>query len=447
MWRLLAGGLGCLLACLATATAADMVLAPAADPSATPAADDQALLAGISLGSPEPVTESAEAPPLPVIADSSVEPASFQSLLPRVIRAQKPDSATSGDAEPASSEFHLVPLPTDAGSDFASGASPAAQVGGIFAAERAAPAVIRTAFQATTPTPTRITAVASPVSSTDDCNPPKCDCCDACCVRNHRFYGSAEYLLWWVTEPRFPILVTTGTLASQGILGNPGTAVLFGGETEHLDPSSGGRFTIGWWCDPCQHWGIEGSYFFLGDRSVKFRAGSNGSTLLTRPFFNINDGREDSEITAAPGIAAGNIAVDDPLRLWGAELNLRCNICSGCTWRIDWLTGFRYVELDENLRISENVFVLPGSPLGTPGDFATVQDEFSTRNQFYGGQVGLDAEWRHNRWVVDFRGKVALGDNHETVIIKGSQLVTHANGSVQGFNGGLLALPSNIGRV
>lgn len=41
--------------------------------------------------------------------------------------------------------------------------------------------------------------------------------------------------------------------------------------------------------------------------------------------------------------------------------------------------------------------------------------------------------------------KIGLGDNHETIDIRGYQILTHANGTQQVFNGGLLALPSNSG--
>src|SRR5262249_6448166 len=144
-------------------------------------------------------------------------------------------------------------------------------------------------------------------------------------------------------------------------------------------------------------------------------------------------------------------------KLWGAEVNYRCNLCCGCsslccgtTSRLDFLAGFRYLDLDEDLRITENVTVTNVPPGGLPpgvgvGDQAFVQDQFHTRNQFYGGQIGLDWELRRGRWVLDTRAKVALGNNHETIDIDGFQVVTHANGTQQAFTGGLLALPSNIG--
>jgi hypothetical protein len=81
------------------------------------------------------------------------------------------------------------------------------------------------------------------------------------------------------------------------------------------------------------------------------------------------------------------------------------------------------------------------------GDQALVFDDFATRNQFYGAQLGLDWEWRHNRWIVDLRGKLGLGVTHQEININGGQVILPAaGGPPQTFVGGLLALPSNIGR-
>src|SRR5262249_41491698 len=59
--------------------------------------------------------------------------------------------------------------------------------------------------------------------------------------------------------------------------------------------------------------------------------------------------------------------------------------------------------------------------------------------------LGAETELRRGRWFVNLRGKVALGDNHETVNIVGGQTVTAPGGAVSQFRGGLLALPSNMG--
>lgn len=262
----------------------------------------------------------------------------------------------------------------------------------------------------------------------------------------YRFYGSAEYLLWWTKGQPLPPLVTTGPPESLGILGQPGTTVLFGGGRVGHDVRSGGRFSFGLWCDDCQQLGVEGNYFFLGRRSARFVAGSDSFPLIARPFFSLNENREFSEVATFPGEVTGSVSVNLPSQLWGGQLNLRKNLCRSCCWNLDLLVGFRYVELEEGLIVVEDLATLPTATAVPPNTRAIVFDSFETRNQFYGGQVGLLAEYRRGPWFLDLRGTVALGNTHQTVTINGHQVVTNAAGTTV-FRGGLLALPSNIGRV
>jgi hypothetical protein len=259
-----------------------------------------------------------------------------------------------------------------------------------------------------------------------------------------RFYGSAEYLLWWLKDQHVPPLVTTGPPASNGILGMPGTKVLFGGNGVSEGDFSGARFTGGYWLDSCQLWAIEGSFFFLGDQTRNFAASSAQFPVLARPFFNLNSGLEFSQVTATPGVSTGRIDVSTTSRLWGAEGNVRRHLCGGCDWRVDLLAGFRYLNLDEGLAITESIQAIPGgSAFG--GDNIFVADRFHANNKFYGGQVGADFEYHRGPWFADVRGKVALGGTRQLVDINGNQLIVTPTGAAMSFNGGLLALPSNIG--
>lgn len=325
------------------------------------------------------------------------------------------------------------------------------------------PSLVRTSFACDCePLPGPEPAVPCPPGPVDPCAPcppcpaepcrpcPEGPCCDnPCCVPEDccaspcsRFYVSGEYLFWGIRHMSTPPLVTAGTTASQGILPAAGTTILFGGSGLDQEPESGGRVTAGWWLDPCQTWGIEASGFVLGERSANFFAGSFGLPVLARPFFNLTTGLPSAEIVAFPGRAFGTIAVDAPSQLWGAELDLRRNLWAGCWWRVDLLGGFRYVQLDEGLHVTEHgTLTAPIPAIGAAaGDQFTVLDRFDTRNQFYGGQLGADAELRRGPWSLDIRAKVALGDMHQALDINGSQSLIGAAGP-RFFSGGLLALP------
>ena len=116
-------------------------------------------------------------------------------------------------------------------------------------------------------------------------------------------------------------------------------------------------------------------------------------------------------------------------------------MCRSCCSRLDFLTGFRILGLDENIHVTESLQIVP--ELGGAG--FNIVDLFGTHNNFYGGQLGLDWEIRRGRWTFDFLGKVALGDTHEKIIIDGT--TTRTFGGVSEVQpGGLLALPgTNIG--
>jgi hypothetical protein len=283
-------------------------------------------------------------------------------------------------------------------------------------------------------------------STTAALGKPTVCCTQENCPYPGQLYGSAEYLVWFTKADHVPPLVTTGPASSNGILGQPGTIVLFGGPGTNLneDVRQGGRFTLGYWLDPCHECAIEASYFFLGDHTQRFSASSGAFPLLARPFFRENTGSEFSEIVTRPDLSTGRVTIEAPTQLWGAEANVRHPLCCGCSYRLDGLAGFRYLDLTEGLHISEDIITSPTQSV-FPNSRVQVSDRFDTHNQFYGGQVGMDGEIYRGRFFLGLRGKVALGDTHETLNINGSQAITDAQGNLHVFRGGLLALQSNIG--
>src|SRR5205823_1411763 len=157
------------------------------------------------------------------------------------------------------------------------------------------------------------------------------------------------------------------------------------------------RLTAGVWCDDEHETGIEASGFFLAPRSFRFAANSSEFPVLARPFFNLNAMTEFAQVATAPGLSTGSVRVEGPSRLWGAEIDLRCNLCCDCDSRLDFLAGPRYLRLDEGLHIEESLLGLAGA-----GPFAGSQifvgDRFDTHNQFLGGQVGLDYQISRGAW-------------------------------------------------
>jgi hypothetical protein len=235
------------------------------------------------------------------------------------------------------------------------------------------------------------------------------------------------------------------------VIGAPGTVVLFGGALDQ-NPFSGGRFDFGFWLDDCHKIGFETDFFFLGQKSTNFTAGDSGAaggtTVVARPIVNAINGAEVSQLVSVPGTLGGTVAVSAPSRLWGVEENVLCNLycCGNCDsgTRVDLIAGFRYLELDESVSITESLVVAPTVPV-IGGSTIGVFDSISTHNYFYGGQLGARAEWWRNRAFLNITGKVALGDTHETVDINGTTVITAPGGKTTLASGGILALPTNIG--
>jgi hypothetical protein len=261
-----------------------------------------------------------------------------------------------------------------------------------------------------------------------------------------RLEAYAEYLLWWTRSTQLPPLVTTAPFPAFGFLNAPGTTLLFGGDSAGNDFRQGGRFGGVFWLDDCREFGIDGNVFFTGRRTNSFTADSMTFPVIARPFVPLNPGfpPEFVELTAYPGIGTGNINVSDRSLFWGADTNFRTNLCCGCNYRVDLLAGFRYLDLDEDLTIVENISEQAGSSLGA-GAQRRVFDRFATRNDFYGGQLGAVTHYHRDRWTFDLKTSIALGNTHERLDIEGNQFIRFPNGTTRTDVGGLLALRTNIG--
>jgi len=259
---------------------------------------------------------------------------------------------------------------------------------------------------------------------------------------NEGWYTSVEALLWYVKSYSVPPLVTTGPAFSGANMSTPGVTVLTSPSID-TNPRYGGRVTLGYWLSP--QWAVELIAFYIRPGTDKFTAFSTQyPTLdLARPFFSANRGVESSEIVGRPGVASGFVRTDSESNFYGAELNARTRWLDGCTYHVDVFGGVRYLFLEERLTIEEQT-----RGLGQAGAFAGVSrfltDEFATRNQFYGGQVGAVFTYVDGPWTLSLTTKVAAGVNRQTSRVGGG--ITQLGGGLPPTRpGGLLALSSNVG--
>jgi hypothetical protein len=263
-----------------------------------------------------------------------------------------------------------------------------------------------------------------------------------------------EYLLWWTKSSPSAPLATTGTPASLGILGDPGTTVLFGNNFDYGD-QSGGRVTVGFWYDE-GYMGAELTGFFLEEKKLNDNAASdaNGNPLIGRPVVNAITGENAVLLVAFPGALSGAITVNTSQQFYGAEANFVGSLYRSKCFNVDSIIGFRYLGLEETLNVNSRSTVLPGGiaafngALVPIGDTVTISDHFDTRNDFYGGQVGVRTEFRWWRMYATLSGKFAVGNAHEVVNANGvSSLLGPDGTALQTIGGGLLAVSTNSGIV
>ncbi|MEM9586012.1 MAG: BBP7 family outer membrane beta-barrel protein [Planctomycetota bacterium] len=293
------------------------------------------------------------------------------------------------------------------------------------------------------------------------CSPNAWRPCVTFCMPQDGWF-SAEYLLWTQDGMSLPPLVTssTGTVdrVDAGVLGRSSTVVLFGGDEILDDTFDGARLRFGVWLDNCHRWGVGAEWFGLSEESENFSQTSSGSPILARPFRNTtNQSLEDSELVAFPGVVSGTVAVNATSELdgWGVHFRRFRQADEGCSrWffcgcpehfcsRTETMFGYRGLELQERVAITEN---LVSTDTSNPGSF-DILDQFDTRNQFN----GIDLGWTNRRvrgfWNFDTSIRLALGNTNQTVTINGNTTITDPNSTptVQSHSGGLLAQTSNIG--
>jgi len=273
------------------------------------------------------------------------------------------------------------------------------------------------------------------------------------------FWVNADYDLAWIRPGRIQggPLVTTGSPLDPlpGALGQPGTAVLFGSDLR-FRMFSGLEMNAGIFLDDGDHMSLEAGGFVLPTNSIHFAVASNagGSPLIARPFLDTQfvppvATREQDSI---PGLASGSAAVDAKSDLWGLEFNGRYQGYINQRLHGDVLAGFRYLHLVESLTTNDTlvplipgafVFLGAGNFVNPPNSLAD-QDSFRTSDTFYGMQLGGRLRYEGDWFFVSGYAKLAGGITDEKANINGTTTLVSPNGN-QVVQGGILALPSNIG--
>lgn len=260
-------------------------------------------------------------------------------------------------------------------------------------------------------------------------------------------HANFEYWHLWMTKAPVPTLLTAGSSANAfpGAIGQSGTTVLIGNTDARDFARNGGQVSLAWDLDDVKSDTLAVSYFLMEEGNAAQTAsstGTAGSLLLARPFFNSATQSQLATTLTTPGTRSGTFAVHEPHRLQGGEFNWTHN---------DYYTGFFFSRLGFILggrvnQLEESMETVADSTLLATGVQTTVNETFRTRNNFYGGQVGLEWEGVLGNLSLLLSGKTAVGLNDMTLDINSLTVTRAATGAeTTTANSSFLVGPANAG--
>jgi hypothetical protein len=281
------------------------------------------------------------------------------------------------------------------------------------------------------------------------CDNGCCGYCQSCC-KTRDIWASAEFLMWWGKGTRLPALITTsppGTPQLQaGVIGQPDTTILYGNLMSGDDMRTGARINFGIWLDPEHNVTLGGKFYGLESERQAFFTSSTGDPILARPFFNAVLGQQDALLIAFPGLVEGAISVDHVTdNFMGAESYIQIMMDRECCRRVDLILGYHFLRMDDSLTINSLHRITEIGGLLPQGTTFNLTDQFSTENEFHGGEIGLKTKMARGCWSLDGLIKASLGNQRQQVTITGTGEINIPPGPPAPLNGGFLALPTNSG--
>lgn len=258
-------------------------------------------------------------------------------------------------------------------------------------------------------------------------------------------WGSSEILVWWAKGHPVPVLATGGR-------NSPTESVLLGGSGPDNQDIAGYRVRQGYSLDHGDRVGFEGSYFFVGTRTVSDFATNvtrPRSALVGLPYTNAITGEPDVLTIARPGQMDALVNLFTTTRIQGAEANLIGNLFARPGAKIHAIAGYRFLQVNEGLHLRTRWMQRPTPESGFYQTLGMTGDQFDGRNEFHGGQIGLIGDFHRGPFYVEVTGKVAFGTNYQVVNVSGeTHLITASLVPLyRSYLGGVYSQPTNIGRA
>lgn len=260
-----------------------------------------------------------------------------------------------------------------------------------------------------------------------------------------RVWANAEYRLIWVTGMNSPDLIQAVPAAIAANSIRTGTALPAGSaarifpEGRQIDFGSinGAKVNAG---VNFERFGIDVSAFGLDTATQSASLFNNGLPQSAAVgYIQAATGLPISLFASLAGDYTGGVAASADTNLWGFDANVRLPCYNFLFTVNDALVGFRYAELEENLNVDYRVTFADASTLA-------VSDAVRTRNQFYGGQVGLDSviggDYGFGAHLIT---KLAVGGMRQQVELTGSNTFGGPGLPNDVQAAGLFARPANQG--
>lgn len=300
-----------------------------------------------------------------------------------------------------------------------------------------------------------------------------------------RLWFEGEYLLWFTKgQPINYPLVTTSAPTDAGVLGAASTLILSGQRSDlGYNAINGFRLSSGFFGDADRRFGFQMTGFLTERRANVQEFGSlknlSGIPTIARPFIDVA-GLQSTLVLSGPNFGPATVRVSTTNQTWGVEpvgvWNIyRAEPGTRANWSLDFLAGYRFIQLKEELTIHSQtaldnqiglptfvnnppfgiitqtgVTIIPaftsfgGVNVGGPA-LIDIRDNFRATNQFNGFVVGLKSEARYGMITTSAFGKIAIGSMHERVEISGMGSFFDSTGGSGGTIGNLAVFNSGTG--
>lgn len=256
-----------------------------------------------------------------------------------------------------------------------------------------------------------------------------------------KIWTSAEYLYWWTQHSNINVPLATQNPSSFAIINQPGTQIILGARSRNNTFDFGGlngiRITMGGWIDDAHQYGIEGSGFGFSEADKTLSASSVGANnpILDVPFFSVQSMSENVLVGNKPN----TITDKDTFQPSNVEINGLYNLSNKISLPLILTAGFRMMNINENLTLNDAIYDTPSLPANS---VLNIQDQFSTKNNFYGFQIGTRTHYSYGKIDLSGLAEIAFGINYQQIKIRGE---TNVNNNTILQSIGLFAEPSNIG--